>query len=134
MESDNSKSSHDDIRQALLRYNARFPLPVNFIADTMLEINRKAERRAYIRGIVTISIVALLMIAVAAALFRMFGIKFAMSVPVTELTSITTTISNSISVVENIISSPITIMLIIASAILLSLDHLVRRHYATHHS
>jgi hypothetical protein len=25
-------------------------------------------------------------------------------------------------------------MLIIASAILLSLDHLVRRHYATHHS
>ena len=52
MESDNSKSSHDDIRQALLRYNARFPLPVNFIADTMLEINRKAERRADRKSVV----------------------------------------------------------------------------------
>lgn len=133
MESGN-KNFSPDLRQALLRYNARFPLPADFIADTMLEVNRVADRRAYIRGLVTISVVSLLMIVLAVVLFRFFGIKPDMSVPVAGMTSVFTTVDHTISVVEGIISSPLIVMLAVSAAILLSLDRLMRRHFAAHHA
>ncbi len=133
MESGN-KNFSPDLRQALLRYNARFPLPADFIADTMLEVNRVADRRAYIRGLVTISVVSLLMIVLAVVLFRFFGIKLAMSVPVAGMTSVFTTVDHTISVVEGIISSPLIVMLAVSAAILLSLDRLMRRHFAARHA
>ena len=127
MESDN-KNLSPDLRQALLRYNARFPLPVDFIADTMLEIDRVAERRAYVHGLILISVVGLLMVAMAAVMFSLVGIKFSMGLP------ILSTLMESFTFVENLITSPIIVMLVVASAILLSLDHLMRRHFAAHHA
>lgn len=127
MESGN-KNYSPQLRQALLRYNARFPLPVDFIADTMLEVNRVAERRAYIRGLVTISIVSLLMIALAAAMFRFFGVKIAMTLP------LVSTLVESANLVESIVTSPLIVMLAASAGILLSLDRLMRRHFATRHA
>lgn len=127
MESDN-KNLSPDLRQALLRYNARFPLPVDFIADTMLEIDRVAERRAYVRGLILISVVGLLMVAMAAVMFSLVGIKFSMGLP------ILSTLMESFTFVENVITSPIIVMLVVASAILLSLDHLMRRRFAIRHT
>ncbi len=127
MESGN-KNYSPQLRQALLRYNARFPLPVDFIADTMLEVNRVAERRAYIRGLVTISIVSLLMIALAVAMFRFFGVKIAMTLPVMS------TLVESANLVESIVTSPLIVMLAASAGILLSLDRLMRRHFTTRHA
>ena len=126
MKSDN-KDFSPELRQALMRYNARFPLPVDFIADTMLEINRVAERRAYVRGLILISLVGLLMVALAVVMFNFVGIKLSMGLP------ILSTLMQSFTFVENIITSPIIVMLVVASAILLSLDHLMRRHFAMRH-
>lgn len=134
MESGN-KNFSPDLRQALLRYNARFPLPADFIADTMLEVNRVADRRAYIRGLVTISVVSLLMIVLAVVMFRFFGITLTMSVPVpvAGMTTVFASVDHTISVVESIISSPLIVMLAVSAAILLSLDRLMRRHFAARH-
>lgn len=127
MESDN-KNFSPDLRQALLRYNARFPLPVDFIADTMLEINRVAERRAYVRGLILISLMGLLMVALAVVMFSFVGIKFTMTLP------LLSTVIESFTFVESVIVSPLTIMLVVASLILLTLDHLMRRRFAAHHA
>lgn len=127
MESDN-KNFSPDLRQALLRYNARFPLPVDFIADTMLEINRVAERRAYVRGLILISLMGLLMVALAVVMFSFVGIKFTMTLP------LLSTVIESFTFVESVIASPLTIMLVVASLILLTLDHLMRRRFAAHHA
>ncbi len=127
MKSDN-KNLSPQLQQALMRYNARFPLPVDFIADTMTEINRVAERRAYVRGLILISFVSLLMVAAAVVLFSFVGIRFTITLP------IISTLIESFALVESILASPLIIMLLVASLILLTLDHLMRRHFALRHT
>lgn len=116
------------MRSALTRHDARYPLPVDFIADTMLRVNHIAERRAYMRGLITITIVSLLMIALTFVMLNFFGVKYNFTLPIVD------TLIHSATVVESIIASPFIIMLIISTALLLTLDHLMRRRFAIRHT
>lgn len=116
------------LSQALARYDARFPLPVGFIDNTMLRVDRMAERRAYTRGLILISLVSLLMIATATVMFYIFSVKFSTTLPVLA------TVMHSFTTAESILTSPIVIHLAASSAILLSLDRIMRRRFATRHA
>lgn len=118
-----------NIREALSKYESRFMMPDNLIADTMAGIVRQKERRAYIRGLVAASVAVVLMIACATFLI----LYLSATTPEPLLSSnisIGSTMTGVTSVVRDIFSNPFILMIAGATAILLSLDHIMRSRFA----
>lgn len=118
-----------NIREALSKYESRFMMPDNLIADTMAGIVRQKERRAYIRGLVAASVAVVLMIACATFLI----LYLSTTTPEPLLSSnisIGSTMTGVTSVVRDIFSNPFILMIAGATAILLSLDHIMRSRFA----
>lgn len=115
-----------NIRSALSRYEARHRLPDSMIADTMREISRISERRAYIRDIVIASIASIIVLVVAFAISRYFGVKLVFTIPIVD------TFTGIVLFIKRLIASPFIDLLVITSVILLSLDRLLHRLYDRH--
>ena len=118
-----------NMRQALSRFESRFEMPDNLIADTMAEIISRKERRAYIRGLIVASVAVVLMIACAAILL----IYLSSVSPEPLLSSgiaFGTTMTEANSVIGTIFSNHLILMIAGSAAVFLPLDHLMRSRFA----
>ncbi len=114
-----------NIREALMKYESRFKMPDNLIADTIADITRQKERKAYVRGLIAASVSVVFMIACAVGLFLYFYASSPAPVFSTNF-SVDHTVHGVTSTMSDIFSNPLIIMVAIAAAVLLSLDHLMR--------
>lgn len=117
------------MQEALAKYQSRFVMPDNLIADTMSAIIRRKERRAYIRGLVTASVAVALMIA--CAVFMLIYLADVSPEPlISSNIAIGATMSGVTSQVGNLFSNPLILMIAGAAAVLLPLDRLLRSRLA----
>ncbi|MDE6304633.1 MAG: hypothetical protein K2M01_07405, partial [Paramuribaculum sp.] len=59
----NNNDFSRNMREALEKYESRFIMPENLISDTIAQIEKRRERRSYIRGLVAVCAGVLVMIA-----------------------------------------------------------------------
>ncbi len=117
--------------EALSCYGSRFVMPENLIADTMSEIVRRRERRAYIRGLLIASAAVVVMIACAVGLIVYLAVVtpepfYPADIPIGN------TVAGISSVMKGIFSAPIVLLMIGCMVILLLLDYLVRSRMSAH--
>lgn len=126
----NSNDFSRNLREALQKYESRFSMPENLISDTIAQIDKRRERRSYIRGLVAVWVGALVMIAcgVGALLYLpLNSIFFEPELPAMPHVPVGSTIMEAADEVGGLLADPIVGMTVVITAILLILDYMIRR-------
>lgn len=127
MNSDNT-INNNNLREALSKYESQFIMPESLISDTMKNISRQNERRAYIRGILIAAFAAIIIITAAALLMTMLAESSLTATGASMIRLFTETKM----IIELPFSNPIITLVIISTLVLLLADHFLRTHLARH--
>lgn len=125
----NSNDFSRNMREALEKYESRFPMPENLISDTMAHIETRCEQRARVRGLLAVIAGALAIIAcgVAGLLYLPLPTFIVEArIPAVPSVHINHTLIESANLMGNLLANPMVEMMVVITAILFTLDRLLR--------